>query len=94
MNQVGVKFLLQGGAWLLVGMTGPEAKTLFIVYGQAKANNAPAPLSGVSLLGGERVEWLVWSDQVVALHTFDPTAVQQPGPPQAGPWGGRGSGLN
>ena len=95
MNQIGVKFLLTGGQWLLVSRAGPEAKALFAAYNAAKASGKLALLQGISDLTGERVEWLVWSDQIVALHTFDPTQVQpQVAPPQAGPWGGRGSGLN
>lgn len=97
MNQVGVKFLLQGGQWLIVGMSPSEAKALFQAYSKAKASGTSAPLTGFSLLGGERSEWIVWSDQVVAIHTFDPAQLQMGGqPPQPPGHGSRwqGSGLN
>lgn len=97
MNQVGVKLLLQGGQWLMVSMTEAEWKSLQAAYCGAKQAGGTCALRGVSFLLGERIEWLAWTDQVVALHTFDPNAVQQAvaAPQQTGPWvGGRGSGLN
>lgn len=95
MNQIGVKFLLTGGQWFICCMPESAWRSLTAAYNAAKASGKPAPLQGRSDLGGERAEWLIWTDNVVGLHTFDPTQVQlQAGPPQAGPWGGRGSGLN
>lgn len=79
MKQIGLKFLLRGGAFVCAVMEESKAREAIALWMQGK----------LPPIGGETTaqqSWAVKTEEVVAIHTFDLVPEGQPAQQQIGRW--------